>query len=154
MMDGIKMELISRRSKSKIKKNLLVTLCGFVLLSSFTYANTTCPNLNINALCINGVWQVIISSKDAYWELMGEGVNGKSCTSNEQSDEVRWNYAFSSVRMGMVGCNYSLFDNHLNLIGPIQFKSTHYHRTGSNWEKESYPGNWTCHESQETCLFN
>ncbi|WP_131796064.1 hypothetical protein [Legionella lansingensis] len=95
----------------------------------------------------------MITPNGSYWVLMGESVNGKPCTSNEQADDVRWNYAFTSARMGIAGCNYSLFANKLNRIGLIQIKSTQYTRTGSNWEQDNYPGNWTCRESQENCLF-
>ncbi|CEG56055.1 hypothetical protein [Legionella fallonii] len=88
------------------------------------------------------------------WELMGEGVNGKYCSNNEQASDVQWNYAFTSSRLGLAGSNYSLFDNGHRLMGSIQVKSTHYSRVGSNWEKGSYPGNWTCRESKESCLFS
>ncbi|WP_115704703.1 hypothetical protein [Legionella sainthelensi] len=135
-----------------IKKNLGVTLGGLVF-ASVSYANTHCPDLNIEAFCHNGTWEIAITPNDPYWELMGDSVNGSQCTRNEQAKDVRWNYAFSSARMGIVGCNYKLFSNMFNQIGLIQIKSTQYIRTGNNWEKESYPGNWTCHESQETCLF-
>lgn len=137
----------------KLKKNVWLVLWGLSLMNSLAYANTTCPGLNINAICVNGAWQVMIVPNGAHWVLMGESVNGKSCTNNEQADDVRWNYAFTSARLGIAGCNYGLFDNKLNQIGLIQIKSTQYTRTGSNWEQGSYPGNWTCRESQETCLF-
>jgi hypothetical protein len=146
------MDVFSAAFTSK-KKYLLSVLCGLTLVNSFSYATTSCPDLNINAICLNGAWQVNIAPKDGLWELMGEGVNGKPCSNNVPANELFWNYAFSSARMGLVGCNYSLYDISLRQIGFIQVKSTKYIRTGSNWEKESYPGNWSCHESQDHCLF-
>lgn len=140
--------------KRVFKKNRLAALCSLTLINSITYAYTNCPNLTISSVCLNGSWHVNINPKGSYWEIMGESVNGKPCAHDGSANDVRWNYAFSSARMGLVGCNYSLFDNELSQIGLIQIKSTEYIRMGTNWEKESYPGNWTCHESQETCLFS
>lgn len=136
----------------RFKRNLLIALWGLTLISATAQANTHCPDLSINAVCVNGAWKVSITPA-SNWEFMGDSVNEKKCVNNEQTNDVRWNYAFASARMGIVGCNYKLFDNRLNQIGLIQIKSTQYVRTGNNWEKESYPGNWTCHESQKTCLF-
>ncbi|CAM2876014.1 hypothetical protein LEAN103870_06260 [Legionella anisa] len=149
-MDVLSRVIVHHR---KFKKNVWVALCSFTLMNSLTHANTSCPSLNINAMCVQGAWQVMITPNDAHWVLMGESVNGIPCTSNEQTDDVRWNYAFTSARLGIAGCNYGLFDKQLKQIGLIQIKSSQYTRTGSNWEQGSYPGNWTCRESQEACLF-
>jgi hypothetical protein len=138
---------------SKFKRSLLATFCGFSFVSATAHANTHCPDLSITAFCVNGAWQISITPNDPYWVFMGDSVNGSYCTDDEHAHEVQWNYAFSSARMGMVGCNYRLLNDKLHLIGLIQIISNQYVRTGSNWHKDSYPGNWTCRESQQTCLF-
>jgi hypothetical protein len=133
-------------------QNILMAL-SLSTLVSMSYAHTSCPQLTINAACINGAWQIAISPQGAHWELMGEQVNGQPCTEGKTQD-LRWNYAFSSARFGIVGCNYSLYNNLLGLIGPIQIKSAHYMPRGSNWRSSGYPGNFTCDQSQENCLFS
>lgn len=139
---------------STYKRNLLITLCSLILISSSSYAKVTCPNLDINASCLDGTWKVTIVPKDVRWELIGESVNGKPCANDEHSGELKWNYAFSSARIGITGgCNYSLFDNQSKQIGLIQIKSTYYHPTGSNWEQTDYPGNLICKTAQKSCLF-
>ena len=141
--------------KGLFKKNLLAIVCGFTFAHTLAYAHTTCPNLDVSAFCVNGEWQVMsIINDGTLWEFMGEGVHGKFCSNNEHANDVRWNYAFTSARMGLAGCNYSLFDKGNKLIGPIQIKSTYYTRAGTNWENGGYPGNWICRESKENCLFS
>ncbi len=137
-----------------MKKLSLLVLSTCILSNSIAHASISCPSVHINAICSDGAWQVYIFPPGLSWEILGESVSGQPCTSNEQADDVLWNYAFTSARMGIAGCNYSLFNTTRNKIGLIQIKSSQYMRTGNNWEKESYPGNWSCHESQETCLFS
>lgn len=135
--------------------NILRTACGFLLINSIAHASIYCPNLTVNAICENGVWSNInISPLTMPWEMMGENLTGKACSSADVINEVRWNYAFSSSKVGAVGCNYNVFNTALTKIGLVQIKSSQLIRTGSNWEKETYPGNWSCHQSQEMCLFS
>lgn len=132
---------------------LLAALFCLCLISPLAFSATSCPKLNINAMCVNGTWQVNIIPTTMDWDIMGGNVNGASCPNNAQTNRVHWNYAFSSARLGLVGCNYRLMDQQFNPIGLIQIKSTHLKRTGGNWEQNDYPGNWTCRASQESCLF-
>lgn len=152
------MEVLLRVFKTcsaMFKRNQIVTLCSFILINSFADAHTTCPALTINAICLNGAWQVSITPQNPHWELMGEGVNGQPCNNGAQTNDVRWNYAYYAARMGeVVGCNYSLFDNAFSKIGLIQLKSNEFVPIGSNWQRDSYPGNLICKAAQETCLFS
>lgn len=135
-------------------KNILRTACSFLLVNSVAHANVHCPNLTVNAICENGVWRnVNISPLTMPWELMGENVTGKACSSTNVINDVRWNYAFSSSRVGAVGCNYNVLNTAGAKIAFIQIKSPQLIKTGSNWEKDIYPGNWSCYQSQDTCLF-
>ena len=148
--------MLFNKLKNGIKQFKLQRIPMVLSLSIFvsmSYAQTICPQLTINAVCIDGAWQIAITPQADHWELMGEQVNGQPC-SEVKTQDLRWNYAFSSARMGLVGCKYSLYDNLLGFIGPIQIKSTHYHIKGSNWRNTGYPGNFTCDQSQENCLFS
>jgi hypothetical protein len=133
-----------------------IFLIGILSLNLMTTANASsnCPTQHASAICINGLWQVMIDNTKNWTRYSPDIVNKACMNKDEQTDKIRWNYAAQAHNSSSIYCSYTLFDSQNFEIGLINIESNlSYSRTGDNWKPGDFPGDWECYTGRVDCRF-